>query len=198
MNILLLEDDIALNKAITKVLELDKHIVDTFDDGADVLNKLTDDYDLYILDVNVPNINGLELLSLIQNYNKNTKVIIITSLNDVQTLKKAYESGCIDYLRKPFYLEELQIKVNKLGSSTEEVSKVNLNANTTLTKKDNDLLKLLFEYEGKTVPYNIIEDAVYKDKTMTMNAIRILVYRLNAKLQNFTISNIIDQGYTIK
>lgn len=199
MNILLLEDDIALNKAITKVLELDGHSVDSFDDGADVLEKLTDSYDLYVLDINVPNVNGIELLELIHNYDKNSKIIMITSLNDVQTLKNAYDLGCTDYLNKPFYLEELQIKVNKLDTvSSDILSKINLHPNTSLTKKDTNLLRLLFEYEGKTVPYSIIDYTVYKDKTMSMNALRILVYRLNAKLMNFTITNIIDEGYSLK
>ena len=199
MNILLLEDDIALNKAITKVLELDGHSVDSFDDGACVLEKITDNYDLYVLDINVPNINGIELLELIQNYDKNSKIIMITSLNDVQTLKNAYDLGCTDYLNKPFYLEELQIKVSKLDSVSNDVlSKIKLHPNTTLTKKDTNLLKLLFEYDGKTVPYSIIEHSVYKDKTMSMNALRILVYRLNAKLVDYTVSNIVDEGYAIK
>ena len=59
MNILLLEDDIALNKAIKKVLELDYHTVNTFTDGQELIKSLDQRYDLYILDINVPHISGL-------------------------------------------------------------------------------------------------------------------------------------------
>lgn len=74
MKILLLEDDAALNRAIKKVLELDNsNNVESFLDGQDVLDALHRSYDLYIMDVNVPSINGLDLLSIIHDKNNLAK-----------------------------------------------------------------------------------------------------------------------------
>ena len=104
MKILLLEDDIALNKSICAALNYSGYDVDTFFDGNEVLNNLNFLYDLYIMDINVPNISGLELLDLIQNQNNQAKIIMISSNTDINTIKNAYNLGCIDYLKKPSYI----------------------------------------------------------------------------------------------
>ncbi len=198
MNILLLEDDTALNKVIKKVLELDNHIVSTFYDGADVLKNIDTSYNLYILDINVPNINGLELLNLLYNQNNNTKVIIITSNTDLNSLTQAYELGCIDFLTKPFHLAELKIKVNKLDTNSNTlISDIKLKDNETLTKKEKDLLNLLLDYKSRTVTYDLISQNIYKNKDMSMDGLRALVRRLRLKLVDDIVVNVIDEGYLI-
>ena len=117
MNILLLEDDIALNKAIKKVLELDYHIVNSFTDGQELINSLDERYDLYILDINVPHISGLELLDMLLLQNDQAKVIMISSNTDIKSIQTAYNSGCVDYLKKPFHITELRVKLNRLQST---------------------------------------------------------------------------------
>ena len=67
----------SLNEAIKEIIELENHIVDNFYDGEIAFNNLSNDYDLYILDINVPNIQGLELLKIIKNANFKTKGTII-------------------------------------------------------------------------------------------------------------------------
>ena len=153
MNILLLEDDIALNKAIKKVLEIDHHIVNTFTDGQELLDSLDQRYEIYILDINVPNISGLELLDIILGQNSQAKVIMISSNTDVQSLQTAYDLGCVDYLKKPFHITELRAKINRLKSEREHsVSLVNLkDTRETLTKKDKRLLKLILDHQTYTV-----------------------------------------------
>lgn len=199
MKILLLEDDTALNRAIKKVLELDNHIVSSFFDGDDVLNISSFNYDLYILDVNVPNINGLELLNIIYTQNPNSKIIIITSNTDEQTLTKAYNLGCIDYLQKPFHLAELRIKVEKLNKQKLDLlSSLKTKENESLTKKEKEFLSLLLENKGHIITYSMIEINMYQDKVMTMDGIRALVRRLRGKLEDNIIENVIDEGYRIK
>ena len=88
MKILLLEDDIALNKVIKKVLELDHHTVDSFIDGEEIIVSLDQGYDLYILDINVPRISGLELLELILVQNDQAKVIMISSNTDMNLYRQ--------------------------------------------------------------------------------------------------------------
>ncbi len=199
MNILLLEDNLSLNRAILKVLQLDDNIVTSYFDGQEVLNDLNIKYDLYILDINVPNINGLELLDIIYQKNSSSKVIIISSNNDVNSLQQAYKLGCLDYLNKPFHLEELRIKINKLSS--EKYNKLSLiqlkNEDITLTKKEKDLLVLLLDNRGFTVTYKMIEESVYQSKAMSMDGLRGLIKRVRLKLADDIIENIIEEGYAI-
>ncbi len=199
MNILLLEDDMALNRAISKVLKLDNNIVTSYMDGQDVYDNLDTQYDLYILDINVPNISGLELLSFINKKNSSSKVIIISVNSDVHSLKEAYKLGCIDYLNKPFHLEELRIKINKLYTDKHSVlSNIKLkDTGDTLTKKEKDLLALLVQNEGLLVTYEMIEENVYKDKSMSMDGLRALVRRLRLKLADDIIQNAVEEGYII-
>jgi len=199
MNILLLEDDIALNKAIKRVLELDHHIVQTFIDGQILLDTLDQSYDLYILDINVPHISGLELLDIILKYNHQAKVIMISSNTDVQSLQTAYDIGCVDYLKKPFHIAELRAKINRLKISREHLhSGITLKPDTeSLAKKERRLLNLLLDYLGLVVSYEMIQSYVYENKPMSMDALRALVRRLRSKLDNDIIENVIDEGYTI-
>ncbi len=199
MKILLLEDDISLNKAIKKVLELDYHIVYTFTDGQELIDSLDQSYDLYILDINVPHISGLELLDMILLQNDQAKVIMISSNTDVQSIQTAYNSGCVDYLKKPFHIAELRAKTNRLKmESTHLLSGVKFKSeDDTLSKKERRLLKLLLSNLSLIVTYEMIEHDVYENKRMSMDAIRALVRRLRTKLADDIIENIIDVGYTI-
>jgi len=196
MKILLLEDDVALNRAIKKVTQLDNHTTTSYLDGQDVLDSLSENYDLYILDINVPNINGLELLSLIYTKDNTAKVIIISSNTDINSLQQAYKLGCVDYLKKPFHLEELRIKISKLNiESIDLVSTIKLKDDEKLTKKEKELLSLLLEKNNETVTYSMIEEKLYKDKSMSMDSLRALVRRLRMKLQDDMIENVLDEGY---
>ena len=199
MNILLLEDDIALNKAIKKVLELDHHNVSTFIDGRELIDGLDARYDLYILDINVPHISGLELLDIILGQNSQAKVIMISSNTDIQSIQTAYDLGCVDYLKKPFHITELRAKINRLKSEREHtVSLVSLkDREETLTKKEKRLLNLLLDNQTHMVTYDMIEQNVYENKPMSMDALRALVRRLRAKLADDIIENMIDEGYSI-
>ena len=199
MKILLLEDDIPLNKAIKKVLELDHHTVDTFMDGEDIIGSFDQGYDLYILDINVPHISGLELLDIILDHNDQAKVIMISSNTDMQSLETAYDLGCVDYLKKPFHIAELRAKINRLKISREHLaSGIKLkNKSDPLSKKEKRLLNLLLDNISHVVNYEKIQSYVYENKPMSMDALRALTRRLRSKLSDDIIENIIDEGYTI-
>ena len=198
MKILLLEDDIALNRAIKKITQLDGHTTRSFFDGQDVYDSLEDRYDLYILDINVPNIDGLALLNLIYENNHTSKVIIISANTDINSLTKAYQLGCIDYLKKPFHLEELRIKIDKQRVDAQELLQtINLRDEVTLTKKEKLFLLLLLTNRGRVVNYVMIEDSVYDGGTMSMDSLRALVRRLRVKLKDILIKNILEEGYMI-
>ncbi|MEA2111920.1 MAG: winged helix-turn-helix domain-containing protein [Campylobacterota bacterium] len=149
--------------------------------------------------MNVPNINGLELLNLTYTKDSSSKVIIISSNTDIDSLQKAYSLGCIDYLKKPFHLEELRIKIAKLNiPEVDLLSTIILKSDAdNLTKKEKDLLTLLLNNQNTTVTYDMIEENVYKDKAMSMDGLRALVRRLRVKLADDIIQNVLEEGYKI-
>ena len=199
MKILLLEDDIALNKSICDALIFSGYDVDTFFDGNDVLDSLSPIYDLYIMDINVPNISGLELLNLIHNQSNQSKIIMISSNTDINIIKNAYSFGCVDYLKKPFHLEELRIKIDILFSNTNSLLKeIKLKPDATLSKKEKRFITLLINNKDLTTTYQMIDEVVYEEKAMSMDGLRALVRRLRSKLQDDIIKNVLDEGYTVK
>jgi DNA-binding response OmpR family regulator len=196
VKILLLEDDVALNRVIKKVIELDAHSTTPFFDGQEALEAIERQrYDLYILDINVPRLNGLELLELLSTKDKSAKVIIISSNTDITSIKKAYKFGCMDYLKKPFHIEELQFKIAKVTASEDIYKKMPLKKDATLTKQEKAFLQLLLEKKETIVTYEMIEDVLYTEKTMSMDSLRAMVRRLRLKLQEDIIENVQGEGY---
>jgi len=114
MKILLLEDELMLQTSINEYLDDMGYVVTTFSDGLLALEELEKNgYDLLLLDINVPSLNGLDIvekLNLMDNY---TPTIFISANTDINTISKAFESGAIDYLKKPFHLKELAIRIQK-------------------------------------------------------------------------------------
>ncbi len=115
MKILLLEDDMILSEVIQEYLiELDFD-VDIAYEGYEALDMISNKrYDLLILDVGVPNLNGFELLEYLKDVNINIPAIYITSLNTAKDIEKAFNIGCDDYIKKPFELKELEVRINHL------------------------------------------------------------------------------------
>ena len=199
MKILLLEDDIALNKSIRDALIYSGYSVDAFFDGNDVIDNLSSIYDLYIMDINVPNISGLELLNLIHNQTPLSKIIMISANTDINMIENAYNLGCIDYLKKPFHLKELKIKIDMLFSNVNSLlEELKLKPDSNLTKKEKRFLTLLLKNKDLVTTYQMIDEFVYEDKLMTIDGVRALVRRLRTKLVDDVIKNVIDEGYILK
>lgn len=210
MKIFLLEDDYSLNEAIKEIIELENHCVDNFYEGDAAFNNISNNYDLYILDINTPNIDGLELLKAIKSTNLKTKVIMISANINIELMKKAYDLGCDDYLKKPFNLEELIFKINRYEQKnkiiyldkdiTFNLSKKELIINNQiidLTKNEKNLLTLLIENNGIKVSHEQIENFVYNGVSKSSDAIRSLVKRLRKKLTKELICNSLEEGYYI-
>ncbi|MBP7783629.1 MAG: response regulator transcription factor [Aliarcobacter sp.] len=211
MKIFLLEDDYSLNEAIKEIIQLENHIVDNFYDGDVAFNNISNDYDLYILDINIPNMNGLEVLKNIKNKNPKTKVLIISANINIDLIREAYILGCDDYIKKPFDLEELIFKINryekknKLIYLDKNIAFNLLNKELIidggifeLTKNERNFLFLLVENLGKKVSYEQIENFVYQGESKSSNAIRSLIKRIRKKLPKELIFNSLEEGYFIK
>lgn len=115
MKILLLEDDLILNEIIEEFLQsLDYNVTCVFD-GMKASEVIYDEhFDLMILDVNVPSITGFEFLKNLRDNNITTPAIFITSLNSVEDIEEGFNAGADDYLKKPFELKELELRINNI------------------------------------------------------------------------------------
>lgn len=211
MKIFLLEDDFALNDSIKDMLESESFEVDAFYDGLVALENINMSYELYILDIFVPNLNGILLLEKIKEANKNSIVFIMSANIDIQTIQDAYTKGCDDYLKKPFNVQELLFKLKKFNKNSDifrfddnilfdmkSKKIIYNNEEIELTKNEKNFLHLLICNQGKCVNYSLIEDIVYDGEFKTLDATRSLVKRLRKKLPKEIIFNNLEEGYYIK
>ena len=114
MKILLLEDDQILCDSLREFLELEGYQVDVAHRGPEVFDlTFTQKYDLYILDVNVPEVNGFDVLSSLKDAGDETPAIYITALTDINSISKGFAIGAEDYIKKPFDPEELLIRIKR-------------------------------------------------------------------------------------
>jgi len=213
MNIFLVEDNKDLNQLITKTFENMSYNIVSCEDGKDafeIVNKL---FDLYIIDINLPNINGLELVKKIKANNSKAKIFIISGDDNIETIVKAYDLGCDDYIKKPFDLRELIVKIHVFFKdileneiivcddfifNKEERLLYHKKEIVKLTKKEILLLDLLLEHRGKIVTYDMIKEYVWQNKDSSKH-IRQLVSKLK---KNISCKDIIETysslGYMIK
>ena len=125
MRILIIEDEFNLADAIASKLKKEKYAVDIVCDGEEGLDSImTNIYDLVILDVMLPKINGFEILNKIRKEKSKVKVIMLTARNLLEDKLNGFDSGANDYITKPFHIEELVARVNaQLRNSNEQVKK---------------------------------------------------------------------------
>ena len=115
MKILLLEDDIILNEIIEEHLQNNNYKVKSVFTGNEAEKAIySEKFDLFLFDVNVPGINGFELLKSARQNDIKTPTIFLTSLNMIEDIEKGFNSGCDDYIKKPIELKELDIRINNI------------------------------------------------------------------------------------
>lgn len=212
MKILILEDNERLANLIVEALEQKKYHVNLFNDGKRALEAIDNGYDCFILDINVPGIDGLSLLREIRSMDDATPAIIISANVELDTIQEAYSKGCDEYLKKPFYMYELETKIEKLCKP--KVSLVTLPEGFTysmeheqlldgngeeikLAKKEILLLNLFTKNLNKNISFERIEQYVWGGELTTTENIRALVKRLRKKLPEDTIENQGGIGYRL-
>jgi len=211
MKILVLEDNTTLAKVIKQGLEKENYKVDLFSDGNEALLSIVNGYSAYILDINVPSLDGISILKDIRDYNENIPVIIISSNHELEKIKSSYEYGCNDYLKKPFFIYELVQKLNNLCTNKNksiQFSKecqYNINENILydnnekiiLTKKEILLLELFGKNINKVISYHEIEEYVWEGAFTNLDNIRSLIKKLRKKLPPNSIKIVSSIGYTL-
>ena len=212
MKLLLLEDNKKLNETITKRLKLKGYKVESFMDGADAFNAISEGFSCFILDINVPNIDGIKILKKIREYYTEVPIIIISASVELDVIKQSYDFGCNDYLKKPFFIDELEIKVQKLCKIQDELIKFDENCyfdfksskivinneEIRLTKKEKLLMNLFLDNKNQILSYESIENYVWEGNYVSLDSIRSLVRRLRKHLDNKYVTTVIDTGYIFK
>lgn len=201
MKILIIEDDIQLNTTITNFLRYKGCQTTSVEDGEEALEYIDKNfYDLYIIDINIPKVSGLEVLKYIRQKDLITPVIIITASLELENLKTAYKNGCDEYIKKPFYLEELEIKIDKIcvGNYKNEIINIsdNISYDTSLEelvingeikrlrKKEKRLLTILLQNINKTVPTQTLENYIWENEIKESYPLRQLVNDLRKYFDN--------------
>lgn len=210
MKIFLLEDDYLLNKAIAQYLTSKGFVVSSFYNGSDALNAIMDDFALMILDIDVPDISGVSVLEEIRKLYPTKPIIMISATIDIDMISKAYEKGCNDYLKKPFDIRELELKIRAFTQSVTNSTSIiegleyrlsdqrllYHSREIALTPMEKKLFHILVENKGRTVSMELLERAIWG---MSGDAIHLrqLVARLRKKLPENTIENRTGSGYCI-
>jgi DNA-binding response OmpR family regulator len=208
MKILLLEDDHILCESLTEYLELEGYSVDRAHRGEEVFDLTFETkYDLYILDINVPDINGFDVLKALKESGDETPAIYVTALTDVSSISKGFSIGAEDYIKKPFDPEELIIRIKSRY----------LIKDKTISYKDlvYDPTSRLLQKNGKTIGLGEIQLNLFHTLIMRIdkivdhfelmdlleqpsaNALRVNLAKLKNKL-DIEIKNIRGQGYMIE
>lgn len=206
-----MEDDLILSAELSKFLEDNNFEVKRVYDGNLLLSEVKqNNYELFLLDINVPKTNGLEVCEKIREEDKNTPIIMISAYGDLSDKKDAFNRLADDYLVKPFQFEELLMRMNSLirrRSSDKNVSEKvitieDLKINKTeqkvfrkgkeiiLTVKEFQLLLLLAENPGKTFSKQQISEMVWQHNFNTnTNTVEVYINFLRKK---------IDKGFDVK
>jgi two-component system, OmpR family, response regulator len=212
MKILLLEDNKKLNETITKRLKMKGYNLLTFTDGAQAFEAVSDGFSCFILDINVPNIDGIKILKKIREYYPTLPVIIISASVELDVIKQAYDFGCNDFLKKPFFIDELEIKIEKLCKiQNDEIffdenccfdfksSVIKMNdKEIRLTKKEKLLMNLFLTKKNQVISYESIESYVWEGNFASLESIRSLIRRLRKVIDKDYIQTVVDTGYIFK
>ncbi len=206
--ILLLEDDDTLAQSIKELLEGDSFFVDIAIDGYEASDLTYDNkYDLYLLDINVPKLNGFELLKSLRDASDNTPVIFISAMVDIKTMTKGFSLGAMDYIKKPFDPEELLLRVNsKIKKEFDCIIYKDLtyNPNTKELKKDGTLINLSYMlldmFHILITSKNCVVDKVILEECMqhpSSQALRVAINKLK-KTTGLDIKNVRGIGYIVE
>ncbi|MCX6062518.1 MAG: response regulator transcription factor [Campylobacterales bacterium] len=215
MKILLLEDEQMLSEAISEYLVALGHRVVRCYDGSEALVCVQgENFDLLILDINVPGIDGLDLLEQLHVLKIRPPAIYISALADIEGISRAYDLGCYDYLKKPFHLKELSLRIDKVMQScviprshtrlsisyAYDASTSTLlcdNVTHPLSKRQLQIIDLLARNRGRVVDFDQFRTYIWDDEYVDNATIRAEVSRLKKSLKEDFIQNIRALGYMI-
>jgi two-component system, OmpR family, response regulator TctD len=219
MRILLVEDNEDLGEAIEKRLRTAGHSTEWVKDGNDVLVVAkADDFDAVVLDLMLPNRDGIGLIAELRKERFSAPVLVITARSEIDDKVSLLDLGADDYLVKPFDLRELEARLRALmrrtgGQTTSTIAVGNLELDLAglharaggavleLGRREFRLLEILVTYAGKVVPKERLMNQLFNfDEAVSVNALELHISRLRKKLEgaDVEIATIRGVGYVVR
>ena len=220
MRLLIVEDEKELCDTVAKSLYGAGYEVDTCYDGDEALDYiLSDDYDLIVLDLNLPGTDGMDILRELRKKNEETKVLILSARSQIADKVEGLDAGANDYMEKPFHLQELEARIRSLtrrkfvqkdvclecGELTFDTRKREAYAKgipVALTRKENGILEYLILNQGRPVSQEELIEHVWDASVDSFSgSVRVhmssLRKKLKAALGYDPIINKVGEGYEI-
>ncbi len=216
MRILLVEDDHLLARTMLDMLREDQNTVDWLDDGQQALNALRDEhFDLAILDLTLPRVDGLDIVRRSRQKGNQTPIIILTARADLDEKLQGLDAGADDYLTKPFAMSELKARiraVTRRGSSLPQngltVGRLELNPDScqlttaeqivTLPRSEFQILNYLMRHPDQVATRRRLEEQLYGwEPGAESNALEVHIHHLRRRIGKTTIRTIRGVGYLL-
>lgn len=217
MKILLLEDETILKESIEEFLKSKNYHVDSYENSDDAFDAIfSTEYDLLLLDVNVPGEwDGFALRKELSLESKNIPTIFVTSMSSADAMLQGYAHGCCDYIKKPFDLIELLLRVQqalksncfKTDSNFLELPQnyqynvltyelIHNSERVALSKTESEILNLFLVQRNKIVTFEMLYEQIWSNSVNPVNA-RVQINNLRRKLPHNIISNVYGMGYRL-
>ena len=220
MRILIIEDETNLCNSIAEGLRMDGYEVDSCQDGLDALELCeAEHYDLILLDLNLPGMDGMEVLRRLRKEDEETRVLILSARGQIRDKVRGLDAGANDYLTKPFHFEELEARVRSLtrrkfiqkdvclqcgeiSFDTKARTAIAKGQSLSLTRKEAGLLDYLLLHQGQVISQEEMLEHLWDNSVNSFsNSIRVHISSLRKKLRTALgydpIQNKIGQGYMI-
>lgn len=220
VKILVVEDEQSLLEIITNDLVKSNYKVDVSSDGLDAYNKIIDNnYDLIILDVMLPNLDGFEILNKIREENIDSKVIMLTARSTLEDKLNGLQNGANDYVTKPFHMEELLARVNIqlkqnnnnyikfqdliLDLNSSKLKCVTSGEEVELVCKEYELLEYFFNNPNQILTKDQIYDKIWGiDSEIESNNLEVYLSFIRKKLKAISskvnIKSVRNLGYKLE
>jgi len=217
VRLLIIEDDPLIGDGLVSGLSREGYVIDWVEDGEAGISAVeTNDYDLAIVDLGLPDIPGLDVLRALRKTGKPTAVLILTARDDIEDRVAGLDSGADDYLVKPFDLEELKARLRSLqrrlhGRREAQLaigdvvldpaaSRVTFHGEpVSISAKEFALLLHLMENAGRVQSKRQLEDTLYGwSDGVESNTLEVYIYQLRRKFGPDFIRTIRGLGYVVE
>ena len=217
MQIMLVEDDELLAVGMVRALKRDGFAVNWLSDGQSALDSIVAEVpDVLVLDLGLPDMDGLEVLAWLRGHGLNTPVLLLTARDAITDKIAGLDKGADDYLTKPFDMDELSARLRVLERrlSTEKNSEIHIGTvvldtaahqvsvdglSIDLSRREYMLLKALMENSGTIQTRDALESKLYgAGEEVGSNAIEVHIHNLRKKLDVDLIKTVRGIGYTVK
>ena len=212
--ILFLEDDTLFAESIIDLLEDAGYEITHTPNGQNALEiTYSNKFDLYLLDINVPLIDGVTFLRELRQSDDDTPAIFLTSHKDKEMFKNAFANGGDDYITKPFDTEELLLRIQALLRRIKKEKKICIkglchdtihkrilyeDTELELSKKEYELLALLMQHANNVVPIEMIMQELWSvSESGSSGAVRVYINRIKSLIHDLEIQNIRGVGYKL-